>query len=103
MNHSGSKLHLSEVLHILAQHKNVLAESYGVTRLGIFGSMARDEATEAGDVDVVVEMKKPDLFYMVHIKEELEEALHCPVDIVHYRQRMNLFLKQRINRKAVYV
>jgi uncharacterized protein len=80
-----------------------LAKSYGVTKLGIFGSIARNEANETSDVDVVVEMKKPDLFYIVHIKEELGEALHCPVDIIHYRKRMNTFLKKRINNDAIYV
>lgn len=97
------KLHRQEVLRILGLHKDKLASRYGVTRLGIFGSMARDEAAEASDVDIVIEMQKPDLFYLVHIKETLEEALHCPVDIVHYRKRMNNFLKKRINEEAVYV
>ena len=97
------RLHRAEVLRILGLHKNDFASRYGVTKLGIFGSVARNEAAEASDVDVVVEMNKPDLFYIVHIKEELEEALHCSVDIVHYRKRMNNFLKKRINRDVVYV
>ncbi|HFD31511.1 MAG TPA: nucleotidyltransferase [Gammaproteobacteria bacterium] len=92
-----------EVLRILGQHRNDLATRYGVTRLGIFGSVARGDVTAAGDVDVVLEMENPDLFYLVHIKEELEKALHCPVDVVHYRARMNNFLKKRINQEAVYV
>ncbi len=92
----------AEVLHILGMCKDKFASHYGVTRLGIFGSLARGERS-ANDVDVVVEMKNPDLFYMVHIKQELEEALHCPVDIVHYRKRMNDFLKKRIKSEVVYV
>lgn len=103
MSKKRKMLDRAEVLRILGLHKNEFASRYGVTKLGIFGSMARDEAAKVNDVDVVVEMKKPDLFYMVHIKEELEEALHCPVDIVHYRKRMNEFLKKRINREVVYV
>ena len=103
MKDMGKNIHRAEVLRILGEHKEELASRYGVTRLGIFGSMARDEASVASDVDVVVEMKRPDLFYMVHIKEELEDALHCPVDIIHYRKRMNKFLKKRISSEAVYV
>jgi predicted nucleotidyltransferase len=38
----------------------------------------------------------------VHIKEELEERLGRPVDIVQYRERMNAFLKERIEKEAVY-
>jgi predicted nucleotidyltransferase len=93
----------TEILKILAQHQDDLAKRYGVTRLGIFGSVARGEATEASDVDVVIEMVKPDLFYMVHIKQELEDILHCPVDIVHYRPHMNSYLKKQINQDGVYV
>jgi len=39
----------------------------------------------------------------VHIKEELEYALDKPVDVIRYRERMNTFLKNRIDREAVYV
>jgi hypothetical protein len=98
-----NKLQREEVLRILGLHKDEFASRYGVTKLGIFGSVAKDKAADASDVDVVVEMQKPDLFYMVHIKEELEEALNCPVDIVHYRKRMNAYLKKRINSEAIYV
>ncbi len=103
MNKTKNKLYRVDVLRILSLHRTGLESRYGVTKLGVFGSVARDEATEVSDVDVVVEMRKPDLFYMVHIKEELEEALNRPVDIVHYRKRMNEFLQKRINRDAVYV
>jgi predicted nucleotidyltransferase len=92
-----------EVLAVLRQHKAEFAARYGVTGLGIFGSVARDEAREESDVDVVITMRQPKLFFMVHIKDALEEALHRPVDIVDYRETMNQFLKQRIDREAVYV
>lgn len=56
-------LRRDDALKILREHKQELAEKYGVTRIGIFGSVARDEATENSDMDVVVEMKKLDPFY----------------------------------------
>jgi predicted nucleotidyltransferase len=90
------------ILDILNQRKQNLVETYGITRLGIFGSVARGEATEISDVDVVVEMA-PDLFMMVRLKEYLQEILDAPVDIVRYRATMNPFLKQRIDQEAVYV
>jgi predicted nucleotidyltransferase len=79
-----------------------LEERYGVTRLGIFGSVARDEATYKSDVDVVVEMA-PDLFGRVSLKEELETILVAKVDLVRYWRRMNHYLKSRIDRDAHYV
>lgn len=90
-------------LEILRSFKGDFAERYGVTALGLFGSIARDHAETNSDVDVVVCMKNPNLFRLVHIKEALEEALHERVDIVQYRERMNGFLKKRIDQEAVYV
>ena len=81
----------------------MLFEKYGVTRIGIFGSVARDDASQQSDVDIVYEMSRPNLFTVVHLKEELENVLHRPVDLVRYRERMNPLLKKRIERDCVYV
>ena len=58
---------------------------------------------EESDIDVVVELGKPDLFYLIGIKQDLEEKFRRPVDIVRYRDTMNGFLKKRIDKEAVYV
>ena len=96
-------LNLEEVLDVLRNRKQEFRSAYGVTAIGVFGSLARGKETPESDVDVVVKMKKPDLFYMVHIKEELENDYKTKVDIVHYRDKMNAFLKKRIDQEAVYV
>ena len=93
----------SQVLEVLRKMKPILQEKYGVTHLGIFGSVARDEATENSDVDVVMEIEIPNLFTSVNIKEDLEAELGIPVDLVQYRERMNTYLKARIEKDAVYV
>jgi len=90
-------------LNILRAKKEYFAKKYGVTALGIFGSLARNQAAAESDVDVVVKMEKPDLFFMVHVKEDLENAYQKKVDIIRYRERMNSFLKQRIDAEVIYV
>jgi predicted nucleotidyltransferase len=96
-------LSIDEVLGVLKKRKMEFEAAYGVTAIGIFGSLARGEAIPDSDVDVVVKMANPDLFYLVHIKEELEGDYKTKVDIVHYREKMNAFLKKRIDQEAVYV
>ena len=91
-----------EALEILRNQKPILQERFGVSRIGIFGSVARDEAKDDSDVDVVVDMT-PDLFLMVHVKELLEEAFHTPVDVIRYREQINPLLKKRIDRETAYV
>lgn len=89
-------------VHLLSEYKTHLAAKYGVTQLGVFGSVARGDATDASDIDIVVHMP-PDLFLMVHLKEELEQLLHTSVDLVRYQKHLNQLLKSRIDREAVYV
>ncbi|MCF7936594.1 MAG: nucleotidyltransferase domain-containing protein [Synergistales bacterium] len=91
-----------EILHQLREMKITLYTRYGVTRIGLFGSFARDEATGESDVDIVVEMP-PDLLGAVALREELAGRLQVSVDVVRYRSHMNPRLKRRIDREACYV
>ncbi|MGQ9456679.1 MAG: nucleotidyltransferase family protein [Anaerolineae bacterium] len=92
-----------EILRVLARFREARKDEFGIVRLGVFGSVARGDAAAASDVDIVVELARPDLLTLVAIKQELEELLGCSVDIVRYRDRMNPFLKHRIEQEAVYV
>ena len=100
---SVNVLNRESVLQELRNHQPEFKQLYGVTKIGIFGSAARNEIRSNSDIDVVVEMQEPDLFYMVHIKETLEKDFHRPVDVIRYRQTMNPYLKARIDREAYYV
>ncbi len=91
-----------EALDHLLRLMPALKEKYGVMKIGLFGSVARNEASPESDIDVVVEMSEPRLFFMVHIKELLENDFGKPVDVVRYRVKMNAYLKARIDREAVY-
>lgn len=96
-------MHREHALKLLTLFKQQHADEFGIVRLGIFGSVARNEATERSDVDIVVQTLKPDLFNLVHIKETLQELLHANVDIVRYREKMNPYLKRNIEKEAIYV
>jgi uncharacterized protein len=74
----------------LTAHKKELAAQYGITRLGIFGSLAWGRPSPTSDIDIVVEMP-PDLFQMVHVKEYLEELLDAPVDLIGCTHTRTLF------------
>lgn len=93
---------INDYILILRQYLNTKAEAYGISKIGIYGSVARNEQTEGSDVDVCVEMKKPDLFVMMHIKEELQELFGRSVDIVRLRDNMNPMLLKQIQRDGIY-
>ncbi len=70
------------VLRILKQKNAELARQFGVKSLLLFGSVARDEATTASDVDLLVEFSRPvGYFGLFALQDYLEELLGCPVDL----------------------
>ena len=87
----------------LMKCKKELEEKYGILRLGVFGSVARNEADDKSDIDVVVQLDTPDLFTIAGIKYDLEDRLHKQVDVVTYNSGMNKVLKNRIDKEALYV
>ncbi|HLA01042.1 MAG TPA: nucleotidyltransferase domain-containing protein [Thermodesulfovibrionales bacterium] len=91
------------ILAILRDFKQNFAEKYGILEIGVFGSIARDEAREDSDIDICIRTKTPDPFTLVHIKEEIENRVNKHVDIVRMREKMNPFLKERIEKEGVYV
>lgn len=93
----------NEYLQLLQQYMNTHAKYYGVTKMGIFGSVARGEQTEKSDVDICFEAPAPNLFTIARIKIELEALFGCTVDLVRLRDRMDEYLKKDIEKEALYV
>lgn len=60
-----------------------IAKRHGVKKLSVFGSVARGEATESSDVDLLVEVPKGwGLFTFYGLRSDIENALVCPVDLL---------------------
>ena len=57
----------TNILNYLKEHYSEFKNKYNVEKIGLFGSYARDEATENSDIDIFVKME-PSLFDMVAIK-----------------------------------
>lgn len=91
-----------DIIKILRNYKNEVANQYNILTIGIFGSIARGEAGDESDIDIVVRISEPDFFMLAGIKDDLEKRLNNSVDIVTYRDSMNPFLKRRIDSEAVY-
>ena len=87
----------------MRRYKPMAQKKYGMTKLGIFGSVARGEQTENSDVDVCYEGQAPSLLTLDMIQTELEQLLNRKVDLVRVRDNMNSLLRQRIIRDGIYV
>ncbi|MCR5198518.1 MAG: nucleotidyltransferase domain-containing protein [Prevotella sp.] len=94
---------LQDCINKLAAFKCSFGKQFGIKKLGIFGSVARQENTEESDIDIVVEVEKPTLSLMYELKEKLKELYHCDVDLVRFRPTLRPLFKSNILNDAVYV
>jgi predicted nucleotidyltransferase len=73
---------LEEIKATLRRHKPLLREKFKVNQIGVFGSYAKGEESQASDVDILVEFNQPIGWEFVDLKEFLEEILGQGVDLV---------------------
>lgn len=71
----------NDVLTKVKAHQAAL-EAMGVKSLELFGSVARNQATSASDIDFLVEFSKPvGLFQVLDIQYFLEDLLQHSIDL----------------------
>ena len=70
-------------IYLLTQSKAELQARFGVTKLALFGSVARDKADDTSDVDVLVAFDGPATSKRYFgVQFYLEDLLGCPIDLV---------------------
>ncbi len=80
-----------------------LADTYKAENVRVFGSVARGEATEASDVDLLVHFRPgASLFDLMDLQEETANLLNTRVDVVSDKG-LSPFLKDRILSEATPV
>ncbi len=74
-----------EVLRILHEEKPELVRRYGLKRLALFGSYARDDQREDSDVDIMVEVEPSIGLGFVELADQIEDALGIHTEVVSRR------------------
>ncbi len=88
------------ILTFLKNKKEFLSQNFGVRSIGLFGSYARNEATQKSDIDLVVDM--PSSFEnFFDLKYYLEENFKVKVDLIK-EKNLRAFIKDRIQNELLY-
>jgi len=94
---------LDQIKTIIRQHRDVLAERYGIAVVGIFGSYVRDEQGQHSDIDLLADILRPiSLLELVGAELYLNEILGVKVDLVPKRD-VREELRETILREAIAV
>ena len=93
-----------DILDVLKDNTDHLRETYGVSRIGLFGSFSRDLGEESSDIDLLVDFKQghKDFFNYMHLKDYLEDLFGREVDLVTEKALKNR-LRDKILGQVEYV
>jgi uncharacterized protein len=92
-----------EVISVLKEKRSDLIQKYHITRIGIFGSVIRDEAGPGSDIDILVDFSdEASLLDHSGLKIYLEKIFEEPVDVVPERA-IRAELKTPILSDVVYI
>ena len=92
-----------QIIQKINLHLPLLKDRYHVKRIGIFGSVVREEETEKSDIDVLVELDSPiGLFDFVRLEKFLSNTLGKRVDLVS-NKALKSAIKNDILKEVEYV
>ena len=92
-----------DALAILTKSKPALVQQFGITRLALFGSTARDVARTESDIDILVGFDGPATSARYFgMQFCLEDLFGCPIDLVT-EKALRLELRPFIEKEAVHV
>ncbi len=90
------------IMTFLQEHKQEMSERFGLKRIGLFGSYAKDSATEESDIDLAIETITKDFFIREELRQYLESNFKRSVDI-GYLDSFREFYRKKIEKEIVYV
>ena len=92
-------MNAADIIQTLERELATLKVRFGVKSLGLFGSIARGDASPRSDVDIWVEFEAPSFDHYMDLKFYLEERLGRPVDLV-LKGSLKPALRERILREV---
>ena len=94
----------SSVLSFLKENKDIFKREFHVSKLGLFGSYARGEATEESDIDLLVEFEDDINIFETKflIRDFIKSQLGKDVDICSEKY-LKPYVKDEILSEVIYV
>lgn len=91
-----------EYIEILKSNAQYLQQTFGISYLRLFGSVAKEQHTEDSDVDLFVVMPAQAYNYIA-AADYLESILGTSVDLIRKHSNMRPFFLNQINKYGIDV
>jgi len=95
---------LEDIIEPLLKKKQFLHDSFGVVRIGIFGSFVQGSQKESSDIDMVIEVEKgkKNLHNFLQLKRLLENEFGRSVDL-GFEHTLKPIVRENLKGKITYV
>ena len=89
------------ILIFLRENKDFFKKEFDVDNIILFGSYARDEATEKSDIDILIDTRRKSFDNRFKLKEILEKEFQKKVDLL-YLDSIRRFIMRNIKDELIY-
>lgn len=97
-----NKLNKNSILSLLKTNKEYIQKNFSVSRIGLFGSYAKDQAKGDSDIDIYVEFEDKNFKNISGLWVFLEELYHKKVDLLHKHKRSKGAIFESIQKEVIY-
>lgn len=95
----------NDIIKFLREHLSSLKDEYRISKLGLFGSFARNEQNDSSDIDIILEFKEG-TENVYEKKSRLKEFLanHFQRDVDLCREKyLKPYVKDYMQKEIIYV
>ncbi|MBK7957796.1 MAG: nucleotidyltransferase family protein [Bacteroidetes bacterium] len=93
---------LANITTELQRMKPFLSEKYFVNRIGLFGSVTRNDFTEFSDIDIIVDFNRPVGIEFIDLANYLEKQFNRKIDLLSRKGIKDSYFKE-IEKEIVYI
>ncbi len=97
----GQNFDKEVIIRFLKSNKAFFEKEFGVIKIALFGSYARDEAKPDSDIDLLIEMPRKSFEKRLELRDFLEEKFGKKVD-VGYFDSVRSFIMHHVQKDLIY-
>ena len=90
------------IVNFLREHKALLSNRFHIEKIGLFGSYARNEASDQSDIDLVIQTSYKNFRNRHALTKFLEEKFRKPVDLGYF-DTLHPFIRKEIEKEVIFV
>lgn len=98
-----NKISKTDIIRIIKTEMPFLQKKFGVVKIGLFGSYAKDEQSAESDIDILVELTEPRFEYLAGLQVYMEHKLERNVEIIRKRSKHKSKFIQQVEKNIIYV